>query len=284
MHNALIIGIGEILWDMLPQGRQLGGAPANFAYHVSKLGMQGVVVSAIGNDALGDEIMSFLEDKNLDLHLMRVENPTGVVNIELNNVGIPMYNIVENVAWDSIPFTSELEVLAQNTKAVCFGSLAQRNEVSRNTIRRFIESLPQQCLKVFDVNLRQQYYSREIIEWSMTHCDVLKLNDEEIVELKRIWAMEEITDASFCAELQRRYDIKIIILTCGAAGSYVYSKDGAVSFQETPTVDVVDTVGAGDSFTAAFVVSLLKGESIAVAHSKATAVAAATCTHSGAMY
>ena len=284
MHNALIIGIGEILWDMLPQGRQLGGAPANFAYHVSKLGMQGVVVSAIGNDALGDEIMSFLEDKNLDLHLMRVENPTGVVNIELNDVGIPMYNIVENVAWDSIPFTSELEVLAQNTKAVCFGSLAQRNEVSRNTIRRFIESLPQQCLKVFDVNLRQQYYSREIIEWSMTHCDVLKLNDEEIVELKRIWAMEEITDASFCAELQRRYDIKIIILTCGAVGSYVYSKDGAVSFQETPTVDVVDTVGAGDSFTAAFVVSLLNGDTITEAHSKATAVAAATCTHSGAMY
>ena len=284
MHNALIIGIGEILWDMLPQGQQLGGAPANFAYHVSKLGMQGVVVSAIGNDALGDEIMSFLEDKNLDLHLMRVENPTGVVNIELNNVGIPMYNIVENVAWDSIPFTSELEVLAQNTKAVCFGSLAQRNEVSRNTIRRFIESLPQQCLKVFDVNLRQQYYSREIIEWSMTHCDVLKLNDEEIVELKRIWAMEEITDAAFCAKLQCRYDIKIVIVTCGAMGSYVYSKDGAVSFQETPTVDVVDTVGAGDSFTAAFVVSLLNGESIAVAHSKATAVAAATCTHSGAMY
>ena len=242
------------------------------------------MVSAIGNDALGDEIMSFLEDKNLDLHFMRVENPTGVVNIELNDVGIPMYNIVENVAWDSIPFTFELEVLAQNTKAVCFGSLAQRKEVSRNTIRRFIESLPQQCLKVFDVNLRQQYYSREIIEWSMTHCDVLKLNDEEIVELKRIWAMEEITDASFCAELQRRYDIKIVILTCGAAGSYVYSKDGAVSFQETPTVDVVDTVGAGDSFTAAFVVSLLNGDTITEAHSKATAVAAATCTHSGAMY
>lgn len=284
MHNALIIGIGEILWDMLPQGRQLGGAPANFAYHVSKLGMQGVVVSAIGNDALGDEIMSFLEDKNLDLHLMRVENPTGVVNIELNNVGIPMYNIVENVAWDSIPFTSELEVLVQNTKAVCFGSLAQRNEVSRNTIRRFIESLPQQCLKVFDVNLRQQYYSREIIEWSMMHGDVLKLNDEEIVELKRIWAMEEITDASFCAELQCRYDIKIVILTCGTVGSYVYSKDGAVSFQETPTVDVVDTVGAGDSFTAAFVVSLLNGDTITEAHSEATAVAAATCTHSGAMY
>ena len=124
---------------MLPQGQQLGGAPANFAYHVSKLGMQGVVVSAIGNDALGDEIMSFLEDKNLDLYLMRVKNPTGVVNIELNNVGIPMYNIVENVAWDSIPFTSELEVLAQNTKAVCFGSLAQRKEVSRNTILKYLK-------------------------------------------------------------------------------------------------------------------------------------------------
>lgn len=284
MHNALIIGIGEILWDMLPQGRQLGGAPANFAYHVSKLGMQGVVVSAIGNDALGDEIMSFLEDKKLDLHLMRVENPTGVVNVELNDVGIPMYNIVENVAWDSIPFTSELEVMAQNTKAVCFGSLAQRNEFSRNTIQRFVESLPRQCLKVFDINLRQQYYSREIIEWSMMHCDVLKLNDEEIVELKRICAMSEITDASFCAELQRRYDIKIVILTCGAVGSYVYSKDGAVSFQKTPTVEVVDTVGAGDSFTAAFVVALLNGKSIIEAHNKATAIAAETCVHSGAMY
>ncbi|MBR5332006.1 MAG: carbohydrate kinase [Muribaculaceae bacterium] len=285
MHNvSTIIGFGEILWDMLPQGRQLGGAPANFAYHVSKLGLHGVVMSAVGKDALGDEIKSFLENKNIDSHLIRVDNPTGVVDVKIDDAGVPAYNIVENVAWDNIPFTPEIEVLAQNVKAVCYGSLAQRNEVSRNTIQRFIKSLPQQCLKVFDINLRQQYYSQEVIEWSMIHCDVLKLNDEEIVELKRMWGVEEATDASFCVELQRRYEIKIVIVTCGAKGSYVYSNDGKVSFQESPKVEVVDTVGAGDSFTAAFVVSLLKGESITEAHSKATAIAAETCAHSGAMY
>ena len=284
MHYELIIGLGEILWDKLPQGRQLGGAPANFAYHVSKLGYHGMIVSAIGNDSLGEEIKTFLEEKNINSHLMRVDYPTGVVEVELNDAGVPSYDIVEGVAWDNIPFTSCLNEIANRAVAVCFGSLAQRNGVSRNTIQQFIESLPEQCLKVFDINLRQQYYSRDIIEWSMHHCDILKLNDEEIVELKRMWEVEDATDASFCAELHTRYKIKHVIVTCGSRGSYVYSNDGNVNFEETPNVEVVDTVGAGDSFTAAFVVSLLNGATIKDAHQKATSIAAMTCTYRGAIY
>lgn len=284
MNGELIIGLGEVLWDMLPQGRQLGGAPANFAYHVSKLGCQGIIVSAIGNDALGDEIKSFLEDKNIDSHLVRVEYPTGVVEVELNDAGVPSYNIVENAAWDNLPFTPQMLTIAQNAQAVCFGSLAQRGEVSRRTIMQFVESLSPYCLRVFDINLRQIYYSKEVIEWSLHHCDVLKLNDEELLEIEQMWGVASMTDAEFCAELHCRYGIKYVIVTCGDRGSYVYSHDEDVSFEETPKVEVIDTVGAGDSFTAAFVASLLNGATIKDAHQKATVVAAMTCAHRGAIY
>ena len=156
-----IVGMGEALWDILPSGKKIGGAPANFAYHVSQFGLNSCVVSAVGNDALGDEIVNNFTEKKLNLKIARVPFKTGTVQVEMDDVGVPQYVINENVAWDNIPFTPELEELAKNTKAVCFGSLAQRCPVSRNTIHRFLDAMPDDDdrLRVFDINLRQGFYS-----------------------------------------------------------------------------------------------------------------------------
>lgn len=282
MNYELIIGFGEVLWDMLPQGRQLGGAPANFAYHVSQFGYRGVIVSAVGDDALGKDVVKELETHGIASHISIVDAPTGVVNVSVDEKGIPSYEIVENVAWDNIPYSNELKQMSTKAVAVCFGSLAQRSAISRHTIIQFIESLPSACLKVFDINLRQHYYSREIIEWSLKCCDLLKLNDEELLVIKEMFDAAPLTDDSFVANLQQLYDIKIVIVTCGEKGSRVYY-DEAVNFEPTPQVGVVDTIGAGDSFTAAFVATLLQGKSIAEAHRQAVVTSAQTCTHKGAI-
>ena len=282
MHYELIVGLGEVLWDMLPQGRQLGGAPANFAYHVSQLGYQGIIVSAVGNDALGNDIVKELDSHGIASRISIVDAPTGVVNVSVDDKGIPSYEIVENVAWDKIPYSEDLQYLASQAVAVCFGSLAQREVVSRDTIMQFIESLPPTCLKVFDINLRQRYYTREIIEWSLEHCDVLKLNDDELAIIKEMLEATTLSDDSFVAKLKQLYDLKIVILTCGEKGSSVYYDD-EVNFELTPQVEVVDTVGAGDSFTAAFVATLLQGKSVVEAHRQAVATSATTCTHKGAI-
>ena len=282
MHYELIVGLGEVLWDMLPQGRQLGGAPANFAYHVSQLGYQVIIVSAVGNDALGNDIVKELDSHGIASRISIVDAPTGVVNVSVDDKGIPSYEIVENVAWDNIPYSEDLQYLASQAVAVCFGSLAQREVVSRDTIMQFIESLPPTCLKVFDINLRQRYYTREIIEWSLEHCDVLKLNDDELAIIKEMLEATTLSDDSFVAKLKQLYDLKIVILTCGEKGSSVYYDD-EVNFELTPQVEVVDTVGAGDSFTAAFVATLLQGKSVVEAHRQAVATSATTCTHKGAI-
>lgn len=282
MHYGLIIGLGEVLWDMLPQGRQLGGAPANFAYHVSRFGYRGVIVSAVGNDALGNDIIKELDAHGIASRISVVDAPTGIVNVLVDDKGIPSYEIVEKVAWDNIPYSEELQYLAPQAVAVCFGSLAQRDVVSRDTIMQFVESLPSTCLKVFDINLRQRYYTHKIIEWSLEHCDVLKLNDEELVVIKDMLGAATLPDDSFVKKLQQLYDIKIIIVTCGEMGSSVYYDD-EVNFESTPQVEVVDTIGAGDSFTAAFVATFLQGKTVIEAHRQAVATSAATCTHKGAI-
>ena len=224
MHYELnkVVGIGEVLWDMLPQGRMLGGAPANFAYHVAQFGFQGVIVSAVGQDELGNDITTQLDAHGITSNVVEVDYPTGVVNVEVDAKGIPSYEIVESVAWDNIPFDENIESLALQAVAVCFGSLAQRSEVSRNTIRQFIEMLPQKCLKVFDINLRQHYYDSEIIEWSLNNCNILKLNDEELTILKNMFEATTLTDDVFVAKIKQLFNIEIVILTCGEKGSSVY--------------------------------------------------------------
>ena len=279
-----VVGMGEALWDVLPEGRKIGGAPANFAYHVSQFGLPGIVVSAVGDDPLGDEILENFDSKGLTHKVDKVPYPTGTVQVELDRDGIPMYDIKENVAWDNIPFSPELEEIAKNTRAVCFGSLAQRNVVSRNTISKFLDSMPKNddALVVFDVNLRQGFYTKEILCDSMERCNILKINDEELVAVSRLFGYPGIDLQDKCWILLGKYNLKMLILTCGVNGSYVFTP-GKVSFQPTPKVEVADTVGAGDSFTAAFISSILKGESVEEAHSKAVRTSAFVCTQKGAM-
>ena len=282
--NNIIVGMGEALWDVLPEGKKIGGAPANFAYHVSQFGFDSRVVSAVGNDALGNEILEVFKEKQLKHQLQVVNYPTGTVQVTLDSAGIPLYEIKEGVAWDNIPFTDDLKRLALSTRAVCFGSLAQRNEVSRTSINRFLDTMPDgdEQLKIFDINLRQGFYTKEIIRESCQRCNVLKINDEELVAISRMFGYPGIDLQDKCWILLAKYNLKMLILTCGTNGSYVFTP-GVVSFQETPRVPVADTVGAGDSFTAAFCASLLKGKSVPEAHKLAVEVSAYVCTQSGAM-
>ena len=282
--NDIVVGMGEALWDVLPEGKKIGGAPANFAYHVSQFGLNSCVVSAVGNDALGNEIIENFTSKGLNQLIEKVPYPTGTVQVEIDQAGIPQYEIKENVAWDNIPYTANLEAVASRTKAVCFGSLAQRNVVSRNTINRFLDAMPKNddTLVVFDVNLRQGFYNKEILCNSMTRCNILKINDEELVTVSRMFGYPGIDLQDKCWILLGKYNLKMLILTCGINGSYVFTP-GSVSFQPTPRVEVADTVGAGDSFTAAFISSIIKGKSVAEAHSLAVQTSAFVCTKKGAM-
>lgn len=282
--NDIVVGMGEALWDVLPEGKKIGGAPANFAYHVSQFGLPSCVVSAIGSDALGKEIVDNFTSKGLNQLIAEVPYPTGTVQVEIDPAGVPQYDIKENVAWDNIPYTAHLESLAERTKAVCFGSLAQRNIVSRTTINRFLDAMPQNSdsLVVFDVNLRQGFYDKEILCNSMERCNILKINDEELVTVSRMFGYPGIDLQDKCWILLGKYNLKMLILTCGINGSYVFTP-GNVSFQPTPEVEVADTVGAGDSFTAAFIASILKGKSVAEAHVRAVRTSAYVCTKQGAM-
>ena len=279
-----IIGMGEALWDCLPEGRKIGGAPANFAYHVGQFGFRSLAISAVGDDQLGREIKEKFDQRGLAYRLETVEYPTGTVQVTLDDKGIPCYEIMENVAWDNIPYSSSLEELAKKCKAVCFGSLAQRNEVSRATINRFLDAMPDtdDTYKIFDINLRQHFYSKETIENSFAKCNILKINDEELVVVSEMFGCQGLSQEEACKKLLNDYGFKMLILTCGTEGSYVFSAD-EMSFQNTPKVVVADTVGAGDSFTGSFIASILKGKSISDSHKRAVEVSAYVCTQNGAM-
>ena len=276
--------MGEALWDVLPEGKKLGGAPANFAYHVSQFGLESRVVSAVGQDKLGAEILENFRQKQLYGLIETVPYPTGTVQVELDTEGVPCYDIKEGVAWDNIPYTQALEGLASQTRAVCFGSLAQRSIVSRQTIHRFLDAMPDDAdtLRIFDINLRQGFYTKEILCDSFRRCNILKINDEELVTVSRMFGYPGIDLQDKCWILLAKYNLKMLILTCGVNGSYVFTP-GHVSFVETPKVQVADTVGAGDSFTAAFVAATLKGLPVAEAHRLAVDTSAYVCTQQGAM-
>ena len=284
MNTDIIVGLGEALWDVLPEGKKLGGAPANFAYHVKQFGFNSMAVSAVGDDKLGEETLAALNSKGLDYIMAQVPYPTGTVQVTLDEDGIPTYDIRENVAWDNIPFTPELEDLAHNCRAVCFGSLAQRNVVSRETIYKFLDAMPtgEGRLRIFDINLRQNFYTKEIIAESLYRCNILKINDEELVAIGRMFGYPGLDMRDKCWLLLGKCNLDMLVLTCGTNGSYVFTP-GNVSFQETPLVEVADTVGAGDSFTGAFCSAILKGMPVAEAHKLAVQVSAYVCTQSGAM-
>ncbi len=288
-----VVGIGEALFDCLPEGRKLGGAPANFAYHVSQFGLNGCAISAIGDDELGEEIIEKFEAVGLNHILPKVEQPTGTVKVTLDSKGIPQYDICLGVAWDNIPLTDVMLDVARNAQAICFGSLAQRSEVSRKTIHAFLDAAPKDALRVFDINLRQSWFTAEVISESLHRANVLKINDEELDVVAtmllgistvpgKLIAEDVEKTRQICRDLIAKYDLNMLILTCGAIGSYVFTASKE-SYVATPKVQVADTVGAGDSFTATFVAQLLLGKTIREAHEKAVAVSAYVCTQRGAM-
>lgn len=281
----IVVGMGEALWDMLPEGRKIGGAPANFAYHVSQFGLPSCVVSAVGKDELGEEIIDNFAAKGLNQLIAEVPYPTGTVLVELDAAGIPQYDIRENVAWDNIPYTTALDELARRTRAVCFGSLAQRSEVSRDTINRFLDVVAEDAdnLIVFDVNLRQHFYTKEILNASMERCNMLKINDEELVTVSRMFGLAGLDPREQSRALLEMFSLRMLILTCGIDGSYVFTPGDELSYQPTPLVEVADTVGAGDSFTAAFVAGILIGKPVDEAHRLAVYTSAFVCTQNGAM-
>ena len=279
-----VVGLGEALWDVLPEGKKLGGAPANFAYHAGQfLGMDNTIaISALGEDKLADETIDALKEHNLNYLMPRVPYPTGTVQVTLTGDGIPTYDIKENVAWDNIPCTGEMLEIAQNARAVCFGSLAQRNVISRENIHKFLDATPDDCMKIFDINLRQQFYTKEVIQESLKRCNVLKINDEELVLIGRMFGYPGLDIENKCWLILGKYNLDMLVLTCGTNGSYVFTP-GQMSFQETPKVEVADTVGAGDSFTGSFVGSIINGKPVAEAHKTAVQVSAFVCTQNGAM-
>lgn len=280
-QKSLVIGLGELLWDVFPDHRQMGGAPCNFAYHVSRLGIESLAISAIGKDELGEEIIQKLDGVELQYDIQKVDYPTGTVQVTLSGAGIPQYEIVYPVAWDFIGLKPEYEAIAKQAKAVCFGSLAQRGEVSRQSIRSFVGQVPDSALKIFDINLRQQFYSKALVEESLALCNVLKINDDEIKIVADMLGLSG-TDEENCQSLLKKFNLKLVALTCGTEGSYLITNEES-SYLETPKVKVADTVGAGDSFTAAMVVGLLTGKSLKETHQMAVNLSAFVCTQNGAM-
>ncbi len=281
-EQPTIIGLGEVLWDLLPDGKQFGGAPANFAYHAKAMGAQAYVVSAVGSDDLGREILDALDRLEVDRRFVAVdaEHPTGTVSVELDAQGQPDYTIHEGVAWDFIPPMPELDDLARRADAVAFGSLAQRSPASRETIGRFLEAVGDDCLRVFDINLRQHYYDAEVIARSLEHAEVLKLNDAELPVVAEMLGLPAEEDV-FLDAVSDRYALELVALTKGSAGSVLQGPEDR-SVEPAGSVEVADTVGAGDSFTAAVVMRLLAGEELGAINRRASRVAAYVCSQPGA--
>src|SRR5512133_717307 len=277
-----VIGIGEVLWDLLPSGSQLGGAPANFAYHARALGAAARVISRVGNDPLGREVRARFETQEIDCGALQVDNgaPTGAVTVTLSASGVPAYTIHENVAWDRLIVTPEALSAVREADAICFGSLAQRSEPSRTSIQRLVAATPAESLRVFDVNLRQGYYSLEIIEQSLRLANVLKLND---AELPVIAALFNVTGSpqKQLEQLAQKFRLRLIALTRGPAGSLLFQNGGWSDCPSVP-ICIVDTVGAGDAFTAALVMGLLQKVELNEINQLAGEVARHVCSCAGA--
>ncbi len=280
-RKPIVAGVGELLWDVLPTGRQVGGAPCNFAFHAMQSGCESIVISAVGNDKPGEELLTALEDLNIDCSFIQNNSfPTGTVTVTLNEKGNPQYIIHENVAWDNIRINAETQLKIRELDAVCFGSLSQRNPVSASTIQNLLANVGPECLKIFDINLRQHFYSHEIITKSLQFADILKLNDEELPVLSSLFGLTGETENKL-SEMLKTFNLRYVVYTMGEKGSIIMNGN-EFSFIASPKVAVADTVGAGDSFTAVLTTGLLSGIPLKKVHEAATRTAAYVCTQKGA--
>jgi fructokinase len=278
-----VVGLGELLWDLLPAGKQLGGAPANFAYITSLLGDEGIPASRLGQDALGEQAILRLRELGLPTAFIQEDanHPTGTVQVEIDAAGQPRFEISESVAWDFLEWTPQWHRLAQQAAAICFGSLAQRSEHSRATIHKFLSAAQPNALRVFDVNLRQNFYTAQILAESMQLATIVKLNHEELPQIMRLFKFEHHSEQDSAERLLSLHDLKLICITRGNDGSLLIS---AGECNEHPgfSVKVADTVGAGDAFTAALVHGYLRETSLAQINERANRVGAWVASQSGA--
>ena len=283
MNNPIkkftVLGMGEVLWDLLPDGKILGGAPVNFAYHAMQLGAVGVAISSVGDDELGREIMDSVNSKGIKNCIAVNEYPTSTVGVTLKD-GKPEYTIYEGVAWDFMELIPEAIEILKQADAVCFGTLAQRSQVSHDAIMEALKLVPEQCLKVYDINLRQKYYSKELISESLSIANVFKINDDEVELFKQLFGLEG-SETEVCRKIKETYSLEYLALTKGEKGSYLFHED-EISFRPTPLVEVEDTIGAGDSFTSAMVMGILNKLPLKEIHQKAVEISAFVCTQKGA--
>lgn len=282
-REHIVVGAGEILWDLLPEGKRLGGAPANFAYHAKALGERSVVVSSVGSDEPGKQILSKLDKLGLGHKYIKIdtEHLTGTVTVKLDENGSADYIIHRNVAWDFIPLSTQLLELAAKADAVCFGSLCQRSKVSRGTIKAFLAATHLDCIRIFDINLRQSFYNKDILHSSLKVSDVLKLNIDEFAVLSELFVIAG-SESDILAELLRRYNLRLIALTRGSMGSRLYTREGDCECKAVTPAKIVDTVGAGDCFTAALAVGLLRGYELDKINYQANRIASFVCSQTGA--
>ena len=278
-----IIGLGEVLWDVFPSGAVFGGAPANFACHIAGLGERAAMVSAVGDDPLGRGAIAALEARGVDASHVRLDphHPTGTVDVAIDSTGVASYLFAADTAWDHLAWEPTLESLAHSCAAVCFGTLGQRSNQSRQTIRRFVEAAAASSLRVFDVNLRQGFFDPETIRESLKLATVLKLNAEELPVVAAACGVPVASLLGTLQQIRQRQGLQAAVLTLGAAGSIIVT-DREVSEQPAVAVKVVDTVGAGDAFTAAVVIGLLRRLPLGVIHRHAARLAAFVCTQRGA--
>lgn len=278
-----VVGLGELLWDLLPPGRQLGGAPCNFAYITNLFGDTGIPASRVGNDALGDEVFQRLADLGLNAASVQRDDthPTGTVKVEIDANGQPRFDISEPVAWDFLEWTPAWQQLATKADAVCFGSLAQRSSQSRATISSFLRATRADALRVFDVNLRQNFYSKQILTESMQFATIVKLNHEELPKIMRLFELENRDEKDSASELLCLYDLKLVCVTRGTGGSILISA-GECSEHPGFKIKVADTVGAGDAFTAALIHGYLRRTPLAQINETANRVGAWVASQSGA--
>jgi fructokinase len=280
----VIAGIGEVLWDLLPDGKQPGGAPANFAFHAGMLGARSSIVSSVGADAPGSELISCYRERGIDTRwvIRDQTHPTGTVSVDLDRDGIPVYTIHERVAWDYLRMDSlGIEQFAASCDAVSYGTLAQRSPVSRAAIRRFIGITQKTCLRVFDINLRQRFFSADLIDSLLRVSTVLKLNDAELPVVCDLLGISG-SESKKTGELVSRYNLNYLALTRGAQGSYLLGTEGESGHNGFPA-EIADTVGAGDAFTAALTRGLLLGMPLDMINEAANRIAAFVCSRPGGM-
>ena len=279
----IVVGLGELLWDLLPTGKQLGGAPANFAYITSLLGDNGIPASRLGQDALGAAAIRRLGELALPTEFIQkdTDHPTGTVQVEVDGAGQPRFEISGSVAWDFLDWTPQWQTLAHQADAVCFGSLAQRSEHSRATVRKFVLASGRNAVRVFDVNLRQSFYTAQVLAESMKLATIVKLNHEELPRIMRLFELEHHREQDSARRLLSLHDLKLVCVTRGNGGSLLISA-GECSEHPGFRVKVADTVGAGDAFTAGIVHGYLRGTSLAQINENANRVGAWVASQSGA--